>query len=126
MTKKKVASSSEAPDPTQRASSRVKSSSAVLGEFLKGTPHYPVLCVNPDYGTQSDDDRWFLILPIEGTMQPVKTEYRGYTPKSDLSSMALAMMMSADRAIDAIADIPVINDLRKVKLIGLAVPQLSS
>lgn len=128
MAKKDAVSSSEVVkhDPTRNQSSRVKSSGAVLGEFLKGTPHYPVLCVNPDYGTGSDNDRWFMILPLDGDLQTVKTEYRGYTPKSDLSSMALAMMMNSDRAIEALVDVPVINDLRRVKLIGLAVAQLGA
>lgn len=121
-----VPSSSNPQDYTRIQSSRVKSSGAVLGEFLKGTPHYPVLCVNPEYGTGSDEDRWYMILPIDGEIQTVKTEYRGYTPKSDLSSMAIVMMFDSDRAIAALSSVPVITDLRRVKLIGLAVAQLKA
>jgi hypothetical protein len=114
----------QTPDETQALSSKVKSSGAVLGEFLKGQPHYPVFCVNPDYGTDSEEDRWTLIIPLEGTLQAVSTEFRGYTPKSDLSTMALAMMTNPDRAIDAIRDVPVITDTQNVKLIGITVAQL--
>ena len=122
---KKVVDKAQAPDRTKNLSSQVKSSGAVLGEFLKGHPHYPVFCVNPDYGTDSENDRWTLIIPLEGTIQAVKTEFRGYTPKSDLSSMALAMMTNPDRAVDAISDVPVILDTQAVKLIGITVAQLS-
>ncbi len=122
--KSKVVEEAQAPDRTKSMSSRVKSSGAVLGEFLKGQPHYPVFCINPDYGTDSAEDRWTLIIPLEGTIQAVKTEFRGYTPKSDLSSMALAMMRNPDRAIEAIADVPIITDTQAVKLIGITVAQL--
>ncbi|KKN28180.1 hypothetical protein LCGC14_0856810 [marine sediment metagenome] len=122
--KAKVAEVAQTPDRTKSMSSRIKSSGAVLGEFLKGQPHYPVFCINPDYGTDSENDRWTLIIPLEGTIQAVKTEFRGYTPKSDLSSMALAMMSNPDRAVDATTDLPVITDTQAVKLIGITVAQL--
>ena len=124
MSKSKVVEEAQKPDQTKNLSSQVKSSGAVLGEFLKGQPHYPVFCINPDYGTDSKNDRWTLIIPLEGTIQAVKTEFRGYTPKSDLSTMALAMMTNPDRAIEAITDVPVITDTQAAKLIGITVAQL--
>ncbi len=114
----------QTPDRTKNLSSQVKSSGAVLGEFLKGHPHYPVFCINPDYGTDSEEDRWTLILPLEGEIQAVRTEFRGYTPKSDLSTMALAMIKHPDRAIEAVVELPVITDTQAAKLIGITVAQI--
>ncbi len=116
--KKEVA---QAPDSTQIVAEEVRSNSEVMGEFMRGVPQYPVFCVNPDWGTDSDEDRWTLILPLDGELQAIRTELRGYTPKSDLSQMALNLLKNPERAIEDVAELPVINDMNAAKLIGIVV-----
>ena len=112
-------------DTTQKVAKNLKTGS-ILADFLEGVPHYPIFCFNPHYNSGTEEDRWFFVLPIEGSLIVVKTAYRGFTNKSDLSQMALSLMANPDRALEhMVEDYPSTDNVRNLKMIGLRVQRFS-
>lgn len=114
----KSSESSEAP--------RKRGNSAPLLDWLSGTPHTLVFAFNPAYNSedQPELDRWHFILPIEDDVVTVRTEFSGYTPKGDLTQMAMAMMANPERALESVVEYPVVENLRNLKSLHLAVANI--
>ena len=121
--KKAAAVKTDEQDTTQK----LVSGGAPLAAWMEGKPHDLVFAFNPAYADKDnpDEDAWHVILPIEGDLTVIRTGYRGYTPKGDLSQLAMLMMRDPERAYDSAVDYPTITSPRKLKSMHLAVPRLS-
>ncbi len=121
----KVASTKE-KDTTQSAVEQIKGGSP-LAAWMTGKPHSLVFAFNPAYNDKEnpEDDAWHFVLPVEGDVIVARTQFRGYTPKGDLSQMAMLMMRDLERTLESVVDYPTITEPRKLKSMHLAVPQFS-
>jgi hypothetical protein len=123
--KSKSASSKSSESATSQGGNtrRGRGNSAPLLDWLSGTPHTLIFAFNPAYNSEENPelDRWHFILPIEDEVVTVRTEFSGYTPKGDLTQMAMAMMANSERALESVVEYPVIEDLRHIKSLHLAV-----
>jgi len=121
----KVASTKE-KDTTQTSVQQIKGGSP-LAAWMAGKPHSLVFAFNPAYNDKEnpEEDAWHFVLPVEGEVLVVRTGFRGYTPKGDLSQLAMLMLKDVERTLDAVVDYPTITEPRKLKSMHLAVPQFS-
>ena len=127
MTKKATsAAKTKEKDTTQVQVEQVRRGSP-LAAWMTGKPHSLVFAFNPAYNDKenTEEDAWHFVLPLEGDVVCVKTGFRGYTPKGDLSQMAMLMLRDVERTLDAVVDYPTITEPRKLKSLHLAVPQFS-
>jgi hypothetical protein len=120
------AAETEEKDTTQATVQQVKGGMP-LAAWMAGKPHNLVFAFNPAYNDKEnpEDDAWHFVLPLEGDVVTIKTAFRGYTPKGDLSQMAMMMIADVERTLDAVVDYPIITEPRKLKSMHLAVPQFS-
>ena len=110
-----------------------KSTINPLGDWLAGKPHDLIFAFHPGYSSdnESEDKFWHFLLPI-GTNEPaqdwavVRTGYSGYTPKGDLSQLAMHMILEPERVLNAIVDMPEMLYPREWKFIFLTSPRLSA
>lgn len=116
----------EIKDTTQVAVAQIKGGSP-LAAWMTGKPHSLVFAFNPAYNDKDnpEEDAWHFVLPLEDDVVCVRTGFRGYTPKGDLSQMAMLMIKDIERTLDAVVDYPTITEPRKLKSLHLAVPQFS-
>lgn len=122
MTNKKSESPSNSPK-VQSNSSRKPYTGAALAEFMAGYPHYAILAMNPAWQTDTDEDRWYFVLPVEGQPVIVRTGLSGFVPKGDLRHMAMTLIKDQERLLNSIADsYPMIADTRHSQLIALEFP----
>lgn len=121
----KVASTKE-KDTTQTSVEQIRGGSP-LAAWMTGKPHSLVFAFNPAYNDKEnpEDDAWHFVLPVEGDVIVVRTAFRGYTPKGDLSQMAMLMLRDVERTLDSVVEYPIITEPRKLKSMHLAVPQFS-
>lgn len=113
-------------DVTQRSVQQVSGGSP-LAAWMTGQPHTLVFAFNLAYNDKEhpEDDAWHFVLPVEDDVIIVRTAFRGYTPKGDLSQMAMLMMRDLERTLDSVVDYPIVTEPRKLKSMHLAVPQFS-
>lgn len=127
MTKKTAsASKTKEKDTTQVQVGQLRRGSP-LAAWMTGKPHSLVFAFNPAYNCKEtpEEDTWHFVLPLEDDVVCVRTGFRGYTPKGDLSQMAMLMLRDVERTLDAVVDYPTITEPRKLKSLHLAVPQFS-
>lgn len=123
--KKSSKSSTQEEVQVESRSSNRRYTGAPMAEFLDGYPHTAVLCINPKWDTNEDGDRWHFILPVDDKAVVVRTNMKGFVPKSDLRQTALAYMMNTDKALeDEVDSYPIIEDQREAKIIPLLVTLL--
>ena len=117
--------SSKATEVTQENS---KSAINPLGDWLAGKPHNLIFAFHPSYSSDADseDKFWHFLLPIEEEWAVVRTGFSGYTPKGDLSQLAMHMILEPERALNAIVDMPEMLYPREWKFIFLTSPRLSA
>jgi len=97
-----------------------KPNGIVLAEFCEGIQFIAIQCVNPDYGSGDNEDRWYFTnIPLENDRMVVKTEFQGFTRKGDLSQMAQIMIKEPDRALAFVSEYPRIVDTRKAKIVNI-------
>ncbi|KKN14533.1 hypothetical protein LCGC14_0995360 [marine sediment metagenome] len=94
-----------------------------MGQFLSGINHAVVTFFNPDWDTGSEEDRWYMVLPIDDTYITVKTQFSRFTRAGILKDLAVAMLHNPNAiADDAIVPPPEISNPAAVKLLAYPVP----
>jgi len=104
-----------------------KSTINPLVDWLAGKPHDLVFAFHPGYSSddESEEKFWHFLLPVDEDWIVVRTGYSGYTPKGDLSQLAMHMLLEPERALNAIVDMPEMLYPREWKFIFLTSPKMT-
>lgn len=114
-----MADNEKSTESTQRR--RRYQSLPELAEYLRDLPHVVVTAINPSWNSDTEEDRWHFVLPIEDEMVVVKTNLHGFVPKNQLEKMASVLLKDHQRVEELRTQYPTIPTLSGCKFFSLPV-----
>lgn len=121
--KAEVEEKAEVQVETDSSSSDFADKSREIANFVSGIPHTVVTFFNPEWDKGTEEDCWYVVLPLEDLTVVVRTPYSGYTPSGKLRDLAMSMMAKPSGVEEnAICEYPEISNPSDVKVIAFPVP----